>query len=169
MSLGELLTKRRAVSGAAVVAGILFSLGSATGCRSTVSDEDLRRGIAHPAEGAATIAEARAINIRDEITRLEREQSALETKRADCLKLVSYYLEKSSKVWSDPSVSERDRPALAGQFTTLANENQVQADRYEQMAEACGSRISVLAAERDDQLRRAQGYKEMTVPAPNAE
>lgn len=169
MSFREFLAEHRVASRSALVTTVLFVFGAIAGCSSTVSDEDMNRGIAHPAQGAATISEARAINLRDEIARLTREQDGLEAKRSDCLKQAGYFLAKSAKVWSDPSVSERERSALAGQFSTLASEKQAQADRYEQMAGACASRISLLESERGDQLRRAAGYRSMAVPAPGAE
>jgi len=155
-------------SRAALGTVVLFVLGAIAGCRATVSEGDANRGIVHPDQEATIISEARAVSISDEINRLTREQNELEAKRTDCLKEADYYLIKSAKVWTDPSVSERERPALSGQFTTLANESEAKADRYERMAEACASSISVLQAERDDQLRWASDYRSMTVAAPNA-
>ena len=169
MSVREFLAEHAAASRAALVSTVLFVFGSVVGCSSTVSDEDIERGIAHPAEDAATISEARAINLRDEINRLKRQQDELEGKRSDCLKQAASYRAKSAAVWSDPSVSERQRPALADQFSTLADESEARAYRYGQISDACASRISLLESERHDQLRRAERYESMTVPSPESE
>jgi hypothetical protein len=148
---------------------VLFVFGAIVGCSATtVSDEDINRGIAHPAQDAATIAKARAINLGDEINRLQRQQDELEGKKSDCLKRAASYRAKSAAVWSDPSVSERQRPALADQFNTLADESEAKAYRYGQVSDACASRIALLAAERHDQLRRAERYGDMVVPKPDS-
>jgi hypothetical protein len=169
MNVRKFLAAQRAASRAGVMTAVLFFFGAIAGCSSTVSDEDIERGIAHPAQDAATIAEARAIDLRDEINRLKREEDELKEKRSDCLKQASYYLTKSAAVWSDPSVSEKERPARAGQFSTLADEKQAQADRYEQMVEACACRIASLEAERENQLKRAEDYKSQAIPGPSSE
>ena len=156
-------------SGLALIPAVLFVFGAAAGCSTSVSDEDLERGIDHPARDASTIAEAQAINLKDEMNRLKREQDELNVKRSDCLKEAEAYRVKSAAVWSDPSVSEKLRPALADQYNTLADEYEARAYRYGQVSDACGSRMSVLDAERHDELLRAETYKSMTVPAPNAE
>jgi hypothetical protein len=170
MSVREFLAEHSAASRAALVAAVLFVFGSVVGCSATtVSDEDINRGIDHPARDAATIAEARAINLGDEINRLTRYQDELEGKRSDCLKQAASYRAKSAAVWSDPSVSERQRPALADQFNTLADESEAKAYRYGQISGACASRGALLEAERHDQLRRAERYDEMVVPKPESE
>jgi hypothetical protein len=168
MSLREFLAKRATTSRAALVSAVLLVFGAVIGC-SSVSDEDIERGIDHPARGAATIAEARAINLKDEINRLKQQQDELERKRSDCLKQAASYRAKSAAVWSDPSVSEGQRPDLADQFNTLAVESEAKAYRYGQISEACGSRINLLESQRRDQLRRAENYENMGVPAPNSE
>ena len=169
MSVREFLAAHRATGRAAAVTAVLFVFGPIIGCSSTVSDEDIERGIAHPAENAATISEARAINLKDEISRLKREQDELTAKRSDCLKQADFFLAKSAAVWTDASVSEKARPDRADQFATLAEESQAKADRYGEMAEACASRISLLQSEHDNQLKRAESYESLTVPAPGSE
>ncbi len=66
-------------------------------------------------------------------------------------------------------MSEGQRPALADQYSTLADENEGKAYRYGQIADACASRISLLESRRHDQLRRAENYESMTVPSPESE
>jgi cell division protein FtsB len=169
MSIREFLAEPMAAGRAALATTMLFALGAVVGCSSTVSDENIEQGIARPTQDAATIAEARAINLGDEINRLKQDRDALEAKRSDYLKQAAYYLAKSAAVWSDPSVAEKDRPALASQFTTLADESQAKADRYGQMADACSTRISLLESQRDSQLRRSENYRDMIVPVPSSE
>jgi hypothetical protein len=153
----------------ALVSALLFVFGAVAGCSSTVSDEDLERGIDHPARDAATISEAQAINLRDEMDRLKLQHDELEVKRSDCMKEAASYRAKAAAVWSDPSVSETHRPAVANQFTTLAEESEARAYRYGQVSDACASRIGLLEAERHNQLRRAERYESMTIPAPASE
>jgi len=169
MSIREFLAEHTAASRVALVSAVLFVFGSVVGCSSTVSDEDIERGIDHPGKDAATIAEARAINLRDEINRLKQQRDELEGKRSDCLKEAASYRAKAAAVWSDPSVSEKQRPALADQFSTLADEGEAKAYRYGQVSDACASRIGLLEAERHDQLRRAERYDSMIVPTPESE
>jgi hypothetical protein len=169
MSVREFLADHAAASRAALVSTVLFVFGSVIGCSASVSNEDIERGIDHPDMDAATIAEARAIDIKDEINRLKQHQDQLEGKRSDCLKLAASYRAKSAAVWSDPSVGERQRPALADQFNTLADENEGQAYRYGQIVDACASRITLLESRRHDQLRRAEDYESVGVPSPGSE
>jgi hypothetical protein len=170
MSVREFLAEHSAASRAALVAMVLFVFGALAGCSATTaSNESINRGIDHPAQDAATVAEARAISLADEINRLKRQQDELEAKRSDCLKQAASYRAKSAAVWSDPSVSERQRPALADQFNTLADEGETKAYRYGQISDACASRIALLEAERHDQLRRAKRYDDMVVPKPDSD
>jgi len=169
MSVREFLADHAAASRAALVSTVLFVFGSVIGCSASVSNEDIERGIDHPGREAATIAEARAIDIGDEINRLKQQQDDLEGKRSDSLKLAASYRTKSASVWSDPSVSEGQRPALADQFNTLADENEGQAYRYGQIVDACASRITLLESRRHDQLRRAEDYESVGVPSPGSE
>ena len=166
MNVREFLAGHAAGSRAALASAVLFAFGSVLGCRSTVSGDNIERAIAHPGREAAMISEARAINVKDEINRLTLQQDDLEGKQSDSLKLAASYRAKSAAVWSDPSVGERQRPALADQYSTLADENEGKAYRYGQIADACASRISLLESRRHDQLRRAEDYESMTVPAP---
>ena len=169
MNVHEFLAEHAAASRVALVSAVLFVFGSVVGCRSTVSDKNIERGIDHPGKDAATIAEAQSINLKDEINRLERQRDELEGKRSDCLKKAASYRAKAAAVWSDPSVAEKQRPALADQFSTLADQSEARAYRYGQVSEACASRIGLLEAERHDMLRRVERYDNMVVPAPGAE
>ena len=169
MSVRKFLAERAAASRVALVSTVFFVFGAVVGCSGTVSDEDIERGIDHPGKDAATIAEARAINLRDEINRLKQQRDELEGKRSDCLKEAASYRAKSAAVWTDPSVAENQRPALAEQFSTLANESEAKAYRYGQVSDACASRIGLLEAERHDQLRRAERYESMVVPVQDAQ
>jgi hypothetical protein len=85
------------------------------------------------------------------------------------MKEAASYRAKSAAVWTDPSVAENQRPALAEQFSTLANESEAKAYRYGQVSDACASRIGLLEAERHDQLRRAERYESMVVPVQDAQ
>jgi chorismate mutase len=168
MSVREFLAEHSAAGRAALVAAVLFVFGAVAGCSATTAgDED--RGIDHPARDAATVAEARAISLGDEINRLKRQQDELEGKRSDCMKLAASYRAKSAAVWSDPSVSERQRPALADQFNTLADEGETKADRYRQISDACASQIALLEAERHDQVLRARRYDDTVVPKSDSD
>jgi hypothetical protein len=170
MSIREFLAAHATAGRVALFSAVLFVFGAAAGCSSTtVSDEDIERGIAHPAQDAATISEARAIDLKDEINRLQRQQDELDAKRDDCLKLAASYRAKSAGVWSDPSVSEGDRAALADQYSTLAVENDEKAFRYGQISDACASRITLLESERRDQMRRVEHYETLAVPSSLAE
>jgi hypothetical protein len=166
MSVREFLAKHTATSRAALVSTVLFLFGAIAGCSSSVSHEDMERGIDHPTRDVATIAEARAVDLQDAINRLQQEQNDLERKRSDCLDRAASYRAKAAAVWSDPSVSEGQRPSVADQFNTLANESEAKAYRYGQISEACGSRIDLLKSQRYDQLRRAENYQNMSVPSP---
>jgi hypothetical protein len=66
-------------------------------------------------------------------------------------------------------VAEKDRPALAGQYSSMADENESKAFRYGEISDACASRIGLLQAERQNLLRRADQYDGMVVPAPESE
>ncbi len=169
MRVREFLAGHAVASRAALASAVLFAFGSVIGCASSVSNENTDQGIAHPTRKAAMIAEARAIDIQDEVNRLEQQQDALEGKRSDCLKLAASYRAKSAGVWSDPSVGEGQRPVLADQYNSLADENEEQAYRYGQIAGACDSRISLLVSRRHDQLRQAEDYESLTVPLPESE
>ena len=72
MSVREFLAEHAAASRAALALGGSVRLRVGPGCSSTVSDEDIERGIAHPGREAAMISEARAIDLKDEINRLTR-------------------------------------------------------------------------------------------------
>jgi hypothetical protein len=169
MSVWEFPAEYAAAGRVALVSAILSVFGAVAGCSGTVSDEDIERGIDHPARDAATISEAQAINLRDEMNRLKQQHDELEVKRSDCLKEAASYRAKAAAVWSDPSVSEKHRPSVANQFTTLAKESEARAYRYGQVSGACASRIGSLDAERHNQLRRAERYQSLTVPAPDSE
>ncbi len=154
----------------ALVSAVLFAFGAVAGCSSTtVSGEYVERGIARPGEDAAAVSEARAMDIRDEINRLQEQQDELDQKRTDCMKQADSYRAKSAGVWSDPSVSEGERAALADQYSTLAVENEARAFRYGQISDACASRISLLESERRDQLRRAEHYESAGIPSSASE
>jgi hypothetical protein len=166
MSVRKFLTKHTATSRTALVSAVLFLSGVIAGCTSSVSHEDMERGIDHPTRDAAMIAEARAIDLQDEINRLQQQQDDLERKRSDCLDQAASYRAKSAAVWSDPSVSEGERPSLADQFNSMADRSEAKAYRYGLISQACASRISLLKSQRYDQLRRAENYQNMSVPSP---
>ena len=169
MSLRRFLAEQRVASRAAVIPAVLFVAGAIAGCSSTVNQKEIELDVAYPGLEAATITEARTIDLSDEINRLRREQSELEGRRSDCLDQAAYYLVQSAAVWSDPSVSERERPIQAGQFTTLAEESQLQADRYGEMAQACGTRIAQLQARRENKMKQAEEYESLVVPVHASE
>ncbi len=170
MSVREFLAGHAAASRAALASAVLFAFGSVLGCGSTVSDENIGSGhCPSRQESGHDRRGARDQTSRMKINRLKQQQDALEGKRSDCLKLAASYRAKSAGVWSDPSVGEGQRPVLADQYNSLADENEEQAYRYGQIAGACDSRISLLVSRRHDQLRQAEDYESLTVPLPESE
>jgi len=147
-----------------LVSLLLLGLCAMAGCSLGVWQDDGSNTIVSAGDEAANVARSRAHVYLDSIDKLRALRDAANAQGVELRRQAAEYRNRSATVLTDATYSDSDRRAYARQYATFANKLEQEAAQYVQRADACTSRMALLANKRQRRLQNAQAYGRVRVP-----
>ena len=146
-----------------LVSLLLLGLCDMAGCSLGVWQDDGSNTIVPAGQEAANVARSRAHVYLDSIDQLRALRDTANAQGLELRRQATSYRNRAATALTDATYSDSDRKAYARQYATFAGKLEQEAAQCARRADACTSRMALLANKRQRRLQNAQAYDRVRV------